>query len=743
MFGGAGMPEKILLEMNGTVEQIVYRNEKNQYTVLEINNGQELVTVVGCMPFLSVGEELHVVGTWGHHPNFGPQFKAEVCERSKPATAAAMLKYLSSGAVKGIGPSLATRLVDAFGENVLDVLENEPERLATIRGISREKAGKLSEAFQKVCGIREMMAYLARYGMSAEEAVRIYRLFGSHAREKIEQDPYCLCCQELSVDFARADQIAHQMNTPDDAACRVQAGVLYVLRHNTGNGHTCLPREKLLPAAARMLGVELETAEAGLNELLSCGDLQEVDIGHMQAVFLPAYFEAEWYMAQRLQVMMDMPPAPLTDANRSIEQIEKENGITYAAEQKEAIRLALQNGLLILTGGPGTGKTTTLNAVIRILKSCGQTVFLAAPTGRAAKRMSEVTGEEAKTIHRLLQVAWDSQDRPVFMRNEKDPLECDAVIVDELSMVDSLLFAALLKAIPMGCRVILVGDSEQLPSVGAGNVLGDLIASELFPTVQLKQIFRQSMQSLIVTNAHRIIGGGMPELTRHDSDFFYLPFYEAGQIARTIVDLCVRRLPKSYDYTIWQDIQVLCPGRKGELGTFEMNRRLQEVLNPPERGKNEVKIDGTILREGDKVMQIKNDYDLPWSKEDGTTGKGIFNGDVGILTCVDKKAGSLTVMIDDKEVLYDMEEAGELELAYAMTIHKSQGNEFPAVIIPMFPGPKQLSYRNLLYTAITRAKELLILVGEKECVYQMVENDRKTRRYSALCLFLTGGEKRA
>ena len=576
------MPEKILLEMNGTVEQIVYRNEKNQYTVLEMNNGEELVTVVGCMPFLSVGEELHVIGTWGSHPSFGPQFKAQICERFRPATAAAMLKYLSSGAVKGIGPAMAARLVEKFGENVLKVLEEDPERLSAVRGISREKAGKIAEEFRRVSGIRTMMTYLSQYGLTAEEAVRVYRLYGEQTRERIENDPYCLCREELGFDFIRADGIAQNMNMPEDASCRVQAGVLFVLRHNTGNGHTCLPRGKLLSASARMLGVELETAESALDELVSCGDLQEAELGGQDLIFLPAYFEAEIYAAQRLQVMLEVPPKAIVDVDASISQIEKENGITYAQEQKQAIRLALQNGLLLLTGGPGTGKTTTLNAVIRILKSCGQTVLLAAPTGRAAKRMAEVTGEDAKTIHRMLQVAWDAQDRPVFMKNERDPLECDALIVDELSMVDSQLFAALLRALPLSCRLILVGDCEQLPSVGAGNVLGDLLASGLFPTVQLREIFRQSMQSLIVTNAHRIVHGEMPVLNRHDNDFFYLPFYESGALARTIIDLCVRRLPKSYGYTIWQDIQVLCPGRKGELGTIEMNRRLQEVLNPAE-----------------------------------------------------------------------------------------------------------------------------------------------------------------
>ncbi|MDD7647713.1 MAG: AAA family ATPase, partial [Ruminococcus bromii] len=440
----------------------------------------------------------------------------------------------------------------------------------------------------------------------------------------------------------------------------------------------------------------------------------------------------------RIRMLLKYPPESIVGIDREIEEIERAENIQYAGMQKEAIRAALDKGLLILTGGPGTGKTTTLNAIIRILMEKGEAVALAAPTGRAAKRMSELTGVEAKTIHRLLQVDWDENDNPVFQRNERNPLECDALVIDELSMVDAYVFESVLRALPIGCRLILVGDSDQLPSVGAGNVIGDLIASGVFPTVQLKEIFRQSMESLIVTNAHRIVSGEMPVLNVRDNDFFFMPVDDARTVSETILSLAVTRLPKRYGYSPVTDIQVLCPGRKGELGTIELNRRLREQINPQAKDKPQMTVNGTVFRVGDKVMQIKNDYDLPWSRPDGTTGEGVYNGDMGIVTDVDKAAGCMRVMVDDREVLYDFDHAAaELELAYAVTVHKSQGNEFTAVIMPVFPGIPQLSYRNLLYTGITRAKKLLILVGRRSAIADMVANDRKTRRFSGLMRFLT------
>ncbi len=733
--------DSTLYEMSGTVERVIFRNEKNQYTVLELNNSEELVTVVGTLPFVSAGEELKVIGVWSNHPSFGPQFKAEVCERSRPATAAAILKYLSSGAVKGIGAATAARIVETFGENSLEVIEKEPERLAQVKGVTKSKAKRISEDFQQANGIKDVMARLGKYGITPEESVRIWKRYGAHAEECIRQDPFCLCDEELDIDFARADTIAASLEMPQDDSGRIRAGILHVLRHNADNGHTCLPRDRLAQVAARMLQVEVESVGGTLRSMEETLDVQAQAFGEREFIFLPRYYQSETYSADRLKMMLRYPPQSIVGVAGAIKEVEIRENIHYAAEQKEAIVQALEKGFLILTGGPGTGKTTTLNGIIRILKNKGETVLLAAPTGRAAKRMSELTGEEAKTVHRLLQVEWDDQDNPVFSRNERNPLECDAVVVDELSMVDTLLFEGILRALPLGCRLILVGDCDQLPSVGAGNVLGDLIASGMFPVVQLTEIFRQSMESLIVTNAHRIVAGQMPELRDKAHDFFFLPLRRAESISNTIVDLCARRLPASYGYSVFQDIQVLAPSRKGELGTIELNHRLQEALNPPEKGKKELSIGGSILREGDKVMQVKNNYNLPWTRSDGTTGEGVFNGDVGILVEIDKAAGALTVAIDDKMVLYDTDHANELELAYAATVHKSQGNEFQAVILPMFPGPQQLQYRNLLYTAVTRAKSLLILVGEEGTIQKMVANDRKTRRYSGLLRFLLAEEE--
>lgn len=733
------MADAKLLEMTGTVEQIIYKNEKNGYAVVEINNGEELVTAVGNLPFVGAGEELHVVGNWTTNQNYGEQFRVEAFERSRPANEAAVLKYLSSGTVKGVGPVLAKKIVEQFGVRALEVMENEPERLSAVRGITKEKAEKIGEEARRLGGIREMMVQLGGYGITPEEAVRVWKRYGAQSVDRVREDPYCLCGEGVGLGFERADRIAASLERPQDDVCRVRAGVLHVMRHNLGNGHTCLPADKLAAAAARMLGVERGLAEDVLQELKADASVVSKLFRGREFVFLPELYRSEVYSAGRIQMLLRFPAPSFTGVEDRIGEVERKLGIRYAEGQKQAVREALSGGVLILTGGPGTGKTTTLNAIIRLLEDEGQKVLLAAPTGRAAKRMSDLTGREAKTIHRLLQVEWDPDDRPVFAKNEKNLLECDALVIDELSMVDTALFEALLRALPLGRRLILVGDSDQLPSVGPGNVIGDLIASGLLPVVQLKQVFRQSMQSLIVRNAHRIVAGEMPELNIRNEDFFFLRCGDPAEICATVIDLCNRRLPESYGYSPLTDIQVLTPGRKGELGTLELNKKLQQAANPPDGKKAELKVNGTLLREGDKVMQIKNDYNLPWTRSDGSVGEGVFNGDLGTVLEIDRRASTVTVRLDDRVALYESETAAELDLAYAMTVHKSQGNEFQAVVIPMFRGAPQLAYRNLLYTAVTRAKSLLILVGTPETVRTMVENDRKTRRYTGLYYLLTGG----
>ena len=727
-----------LLEMTGLVERITFRNERNGYTVLELSAGGALLTVVGTMPLAEPGGQIHVWGHWTEHPSFGRQFAAETYALIQPKTAQAILQYLSSGSVKGIGRATARRLVEAFGEETLSVLEKEPERLSQIPGISREKALRISEAYSRKAGIREAMLALSSFGITSQEAMRVYEAFGASAADRVRADPYCLCREGLSFSFQRADAIAASMERPADDAARVRAGLLYVLRHNLENGHTCLPEQKLLAVAAQMLGVEKARAEEEGKALLQAGELKRCEIRGRAFCYLPRLYNAEVFSASRLQMMLDFPCQPISGAEQALQAREKAQGVTYAPEQREAILAALLNGMVILTGGPCTGKTTTLDAILHILEQKGEKVLLAAPTGRAAKRMSELTGQEAKTLHRLLQAEWDANDEPAFARNEHHPLECDALVIDELSMVDALLFEAVLRALPMGCRLILVGDRDQLPSVGAGSVLGDLIASGMLPVVELKHVFRQSRQSRIVTNAHRIIAGEMPVLNDTKGDFFFLQRSEPQDIAQTILDLCEKRLPKSYGFSPMTDIQVLAPGRKGELGTLELNRKLQSRLNPTQKDKPSCKIGGRVFRVGDKVMQTKNDYTLSWEKADGTMGEGVYNGDIGVLEEIDRAAGLLLVDLDGKHVTYGPEEAEELELAYAMTVHKSQGSEFPAVVMPMYPGPRPLYYRNLFYTAVTRARRLLVLVGTQKTVHLMVENGSRAQRYTGLAAFLTG-----
>lgn len=734
------MENKNLLEVIGSVEQIIFRNEKNGYTVLTVSTEDEIITAVGTMPLAGVGEELRLVGTFKEHPSFGNQFAVNAYERFMPTTSKAILKYLSSGSIKGVGPVLAARIVETFGENTLEIMQKHPDKLSSIKGITNAKAKSISEELKNIFGMKEIMMQLNKYGITTEESLRIWKALGSNAIDYINENPYIICDTPIEIGFDRADQISAALEKPQDNNYRIKAGIIYVLEHNMNNGHTCLPKDKLIAATSGFLEIDTNKVENALENLTKSNLLVLEKMNNRDFVFTPKMYDCEVYTAGRITMLLNFPPKPITGVEKEIKKIEKENNIEYESLQKEAITVALSKGALILTGGPGTGKTTTLNAIIKILKSSGEKVLLAAPTGRAAKRMSELTGDEAKTIHRLLEVEWDEKDNSNFKRNERNLLECDTLVLDELSMVDSQIFESVLKALPLGARLIMVGDSDQLPSVGAGNVLSDLISSNMIPVVKLEQIFRQAMTSLIVTNAHKVVKGINPELNKKDNDFFFLNFWDPDSISTTIEDLCKTRLPKAYGYSPLFDIQILCTGRKGKLGTIEMNKRLQAKLNPYNPEKKEVLINGKILRVNDKVMQIKNNYNIPWKKENGDSGEGIFNGDVGILTGIDLESSCLFVTFDDKTAVYNLENASELDLAYAITIHKSQGSEFCVVIMPMYRGSPQLSYRNLLYTGLTRAKNMIIMVGIKEEVYKMVENDRKTKRFSGLHHFLTSGK---
>lgn len=724
-----------LIEIKGCVEGVVFRKDDSGFTVAEISSEDEYITVAGILPEITPGEDIRLRGKWVIHPTFGRQFKAELCERSMPSTSAQLYKYLASGMVKGIGPKTAQKIIERFGEETFDILENHPEKLALIKGITKERADKMCKAFNEQFSIRQIMISLERYSMTPGECLRAFRTFGANAVNLIKTNPYILCCEGCGVSFERAEIISQMLENKPDEKFRIKAGIIHVIRHNLHNGHTCLPVEKLKKPCSVLLGCDENIIDSYIDELSEDKQIIEETINGERFVFIPDIYFAEKSSAQRIKIILKFPPAGKPTLLQDIENIEKKECIVYEENQKRAIITAIEKGLLILTGGPGTGKTTTLNGILKLFEADRLNVVLAAPTGRAAKRMSEITGREAKTIHRLLEVEWDKNDRPYFARNIRNPLKADAIIVDELSMVDCQLFSSLLDALPLGCRVILVGDSDQLPAVGPGNILHDLIDSGLLPVVELKKVFRQAMKSKIVTNAHEIVKGNKPDLLTKDNDFFFMPRSSNNSVVQTVVDLVNNRLPKAYGYSSLNDIQVLCPSRKGETGSVYLNKALQNVINSPDKNKPEAVVGGKTFRKGDKVMQIKNNYDIIWTKN-GEEGSGIFNGDIGIIKSIDTYTSSMIIDFDERIATYSFDGASELELAYAMTIHKSQGNEFNAVVMPVFSVVPNLCYRNLLYTAVTRAKKLMILVGSEELINSMAQNNSKTKRYSALKHFL-------
>lgn len=729
----------------GRVEEIVYRNPDNGYTVLQLNTGEangDGETVAGEMPPISEGEEAVFRGQWTMHPRFGRQFKAVQVTVTLPKDASGILQYLSGGIIKGIGPSTATKIVEAFGADSLQVIEKEPERLAELKGISRSMAKKISREYKNQFASRQALEALAGMGFTQGEAFKAFSFFGPEAPEILAENPYAFVItgNDQGIPFERAQEIAEELPQAPDPSYRDQAAVIYVVQYNLKNGHTCLPRRKVIQTAVTGLDMTEDRAEMALDNALEARQLVQEQMDGQPFLFLPHIYEAEQGIGQRIRVMIQYPPRECEIFTSEILAYEGANGIELDEKQRRAIEIATQKGLLILTGGPGTGKTTTVKGIIAMMKNRGLRVALAAPTGRAAQRMTELTGSEAKTIHRLLETERrDGEPEPTFVHNLRNPLDLDAVIVDELSMVDVLLFSALLDALPLHCRLILVGDVDQLPPVGAGNVLSDLIAGGRIDVISLDKVFRQAQKSRIVTNAHRVVAGKMPELDCNtpDSDFFFLNTASVYAVPRKVVELVTRRIPAGYGMDSIKDIQVLCPSRKGAAGTAYLNAQLQAALNPPDKHKAELVTMGRTLREGDRVMQIKNNYDVPWFKKNGDSGAGVFNGDIGILTRIDRGQDILNVRFDDREAMYSLQNADQLDLAYAMTVHKSQGSEFSAVVMPTIGASPKLCYRNLFYTALTRAKSLLILVGTRESIQAMVENDKKMLRYSGLVHFLS------
>ena len=734
------MAEQELDILQGVIGAVVFQNYDNGYAVLRLRcaDGQT-VTVVGTIPLPAVGERLMVTGRWSSHSSYGKQFEAEFLERLMPETATEIMAYLSGRIIKGIGPRTAARIVEHFGDQTLLIMEREPERLAEISGISREKARTIGEEFRQRVGMRQLMEFFTMHRLAAELAVRCYKLYGERTVELLYDDPYLLMDDGLEAPFGAVDRFAVELGVAGDDPRRVEAGILFELNYNLTAGHSFLPEDKLALATAQLLSVETDTVRSGMDRLLEADRLVRDQLAGITICYLPDLHEAEVYCAKRLlEFALDSFPVP-DHMDKLMKSIAAESGIRYSAQQEQAIRESAQRGVLLVTGGPGTGKTTILNGILSLLGQLQLRCVLAAPTGRAAKRLTEVTGEEASTIHRLLEASIDQNTgKMFFVRDEDNPLKADVVIVDEMSMVDIQLLHSLLRAIPRGKRLILVGDPDQLPPVGPGSPFSDMLRSEVLPTVRLTEIFRQAQQSLIVMNAHRVNHGEMPELRNVKSDFFFLPCKSEEQVAQTIVGLCSTRLPKNMGIPADQ-IQVLTPTRKGNVGTWSLNKMLQQSLNPAAPTKKERQFGEFSFREGDRVMQIRNNYDIMWKKCDGSAvGTGIFNGDVGTIQSIDPNMETVTVVFDDRQADYDFTQLNELEPAYAMTVHKSQGSEYRAVVLAAWNGHPNLMIRSVLYTAITRARELLIIVGREETVKVMTDNAKRNRRYTGLKLRLQG-----
>lgn len=729
------MQQKMILVLRGTVDDVVYYDEVSGYIVAELETEEAIVTITGELGKIEPGEELELTGSYVSHPRFGQQFRAESCVRTLPSTVVNIERYLASGIIHGIGKALAKRIVAEFGEFTLQVIEKEPEKLCRIKGISPAKCEEISAAAQQIFGLRSLMGRLQTYGVAAGIAMQAYRRWGVAAWEVIQENPFRLCGNGIALEFRTAEKIAKDLQIPANSPKRLLAGFRWLLETAALEGNTCLPFASFRDIALEALKIQEQDFQSAYTEALEERVIFCYSAADGEYVYLDIFYTAEDFIASRIAAMLSFSPPEDFDCRKAIELEEQETGMTYAALQKKAIACAFSRGIMVLTGGPGTGKTTTLNGVIHLCLKAGSSVLLAAPTGRAAKRMTELTGREAKTIHRLLGMDYNDDGQLVFQHHEQNPLSADVIIVDEVSMVDTLLFEGLLRAVRLSARIVLVGDEDQLPSVGAGHLLHTLIASKRLPVVRLTEIFRQAQESCIVRSAHRIVNGEMPDLLEKQSDFFFFDRRDASDAATFLKDLYSRRLPQAYGYSPVSDIQVITPTRKGILGTVMLNQLLQETVNPAQYGKMVLKNLQYTFREGDKIMQTRNQYEMEWTK-DGERGTGIFNGDMGTVTMIDKATNTLRADFDGRIVTYRADQLEQLELSYAVTVHKSQGSEFEAVILVLPEGSDRLSYRSLLYTAVTRAKKLLILIGSPRKVREMVQNQEPTMRFSCLCSML-------